>query len=132
MGVVSSIPALRRQNLREQGAWGVGRGPWTVDRDNWLPASRSQLPGPSFPRVPRVSGQTATAGGPKTATERHGPRRGSRVLVPCFSQILVSIFQRALTVLYKRVMSHIMGVPFARMFHVKHHKIAQQKSQGPL
>jgi len=119
----------------------VDRGPWTVDRDNWppaqLPAPSSQLPGPSFP-VPASPGSPAyrVKRPPQAAKNRDqratAPAASERVLVACFSQILISIFQRALTVLYKRVMSHIMGAPFARMFHVKHHKIAQQKSQGPL
>ena len=64
-------------------------------------------------RVPPISGQSPQVRSQMSRSQARpaGPRE--RGHVPCFSQIFVSYLQRALTVLYKRVISHIISAYLA-------------------
>jgi hypothetical protein len=64
-------------------------------------------------RVPPISGQSPRVRPQMSRSQARpaGPRE--RGHVPCFSQIFVSYLQRALTVLYKRVISHIISAYLA-------------------
>ncbi len=67
-------------------------------------------------RGPRLSGQLAMLPDRKRRAAMQPPAAGGRRLGPCFSQIFISYFEPALTVLYLCLKSHTIGA----MFHVKH------------
>ena len=97
------------------------------------PIHQVREPRPGSPAYRVKSPGPVAQGRDSRASARRTCCRG---LEPCFSQMFTSFFQRALTVLYKRVISHITGVFLRKCstwnileLRVKSYKVPYEKSR---